>query len=337
MEEFLEALFTGYPIWALLLVIAVALTVLAKGADLLVDEAVALSIRLKIPAVIIGATVVSLGTTLPETTVSVMAALAGAPDIALGNAVGSIICDTGLILGIGALIKPLPLDPRVVNKQGWIQLGSGVLLVVLCLPMTNLGATFSEGGNLPQWGGWLLVGLLVVYIAWSIRSSTGLEEHLDAPQEAVRQSPWLIFLKLFAGIAMVILASKLIIPSGKILALRAGVPPEVISASLIAFGTSLPELVTVVTSVLKGRGDLAVGNVIGADILNVLFVSGVAASVTVGGLDASPVFFTKFFPFMLLMLVVFRLGIWFCGSHLSRGFGALLVVLYGIFLWVNYL
>ncbi len=337
MEEFLEHLFSGYPFWGLLLILAAALTVLARGADLLVEEAVALSIRMKIPAVIIGATVVSLGTTLPETTVSVMAALAGAPDIALGNAVGSIICDTGLILGIGALLKPLPLDPRVVNKQGWIQLGSGILLLVLCLPFGNLGATFSSGGNLPQWGGWLLVALLVAYIAWSIHSSAGLEEHFDTPHDAQTQNPWMILLKLALGIGMVIVASKLVIPSGKVLALRAGVPPEVISASLIAFGTSLPELVTVVTSVLKGRGDLAVGNVIGADILNVLFVSGVSASVTVGGLDASPVFFTKFFPFMLLLLGVFRLGIWLSGTHLSRTFGAILLLLYGLFLWVNYL
>lgn len=337
MEQYLDHLFNGFPLWGLLLTLAAALAVLAKGADLLVEEAVALSLRLKIPAVIIGATVVSLGTTLPETTVSVMAALAGAPDIALGNAVGSIICDTGLILGIGALIKPLPLDPRVVNKQGWIQLGSGVLLIILCLPFSNLTGIFSEGGNLPQWAGWLLVALLIVYIVWSIRSSIGLEEHLDTPVEAVNQKPWLILAKLLGGIALVILSSKIVIPCGQVIALRGGVPPEVVSASLIAFGTSLPELVTVITSVLKGRGDLAVGNVIGADILNVLFVSGVAASVTPGGLDASPVFFIKFFPFMLLFLIVFRLGIWHGGTHLSRLFGGILVALYGVFLWVNYL
>lgn len=337
MEEFLDLLFHDFPVWGLLAILGVSLALLAKGADLIVEEAVSLSLRLKIPAVIIGATVVSLGTTLPETTVSVMAALAGAPDIALGNAVGSIICDTGLILGIGALIRPLPLDPRVVNKQGWIQLAAGILLILLCLPFTNLPGIFTTGGALPQWGGWLLLALLVAYIAWSIRSSIGMEEHLDTPQPETHKSAFLIAVKLLFGIALVILASKLVIPSGKILALRAGVPPEVVSASLIAFGTSLPELVTVVTSVLKGRGDLAVGNVIGADILNVLFVSGAAASVTPGGLAASPVFFIKFFPFMILVLVVFRLGIWHGGTHLSRTFGGILLALYGVFLWVNYL
>jgi len=117
MEHALESLFIGVPVWGLIAILAVALLVLGKGADILVDEAVAFSVRMQVPTVIIGATVVSLGTTLPEASVSVMAALSGQPDIALGNAVGSIICDTGLILGIGALISPLPLDKRVVNKR----------------------------------------------------------------------------------------------------------------------------------------------------------------------------------------------------------------------------
>jgi cation:H+ antiporter len=337
MEHALESLFIGVPVWGLIVILAVALLVLGKGANILVDEAVAFSVRMQVPTVIIGATVVSLGTTLPEASVSVMAALSGQPDIALGNAVGSIICDTGLILGIGALISPLPLDKRVVNKQGWMQLGAGFLLVLLCLPFHDLGGIFTEGGRLPRWGGVFLVALLVVYIGWSIHSSKGMGDEIQTPHDVAANVPsWIILAKLALGIALVILASKAIIPSGKILAERAGLPPEVISASLIAFGTSLPELVTVVTSVLKGRGDLAVGNVIGADILNVLFVSGVSAAVTPGGLEASPVFFYKFFPFMLGLLIVFRIGIWKGGKELGRPFGALLLALYGVFLWLNF-
>jgi cation:H+ antiporter len=152
MELLFSPPFAALPLWALLLVIVVALLVLAKGADLLVGEAVVLSERWGVPKIVIGATIVSLGTTLPEAAVSVMAAINGNPGLALGNAVGSVITDCGLILGLCALIRPLPLEARVVNRQGWLQLGSGVALVLLCLPWSNLGVTFSRGSSLPQWG-----------------------------------------------------------------------------------------------------------------------------------------------------------------------------------------
>jgi cation:H+ antiporter len=106
--------------------------------------------------------------------------------------------------------------------------------------------------------------------------------------------------------------------------------------SLVAFGTSLPELVTVVASVLKGRGELAIGNVIGADILNVLFVAGLSTAVTPGGLEVSPVFFKVFFPVMLGLLVIFRIAVFTSKTHLGRGFGALLVAIYLAFLYFNY-
>lgn len=337
MEHALTTFLETSPTWMALGILVLGILVLSKGADLLVNEAVALSVRLNISAAVIGATVVSLGTTLPEVAVSVMAAIGGEHEIALGNAVGSIICDTGLILGLGAILRPLPLDRRVVDKQGWIQLGSGLLLVAVCTPWSNLAGTFTEGGRLPQWGGWVFVGLLVCYIIWSLKSGLGAAEGEEVDLEKVAgEAPWKIFVKLAVGIALVILASKAVIPSGEVLALRMGVPPEVVSASLIALGTSLPELVTVVGAVLKGRGDLAVGNVIGADILNVLFVAGVSASVTAGGLEASPVFFLKFFPFMIGLLIMFRIGIVVGRTHFTRAFGVVLLAAYAAFLWLNY-
>lgn len=337
MEAFIQNLLQPLPLWGLFICLIISLVVLGKGADLLVDEAIALSERLRIPPVVIGATIVSLGTTLPEMSVSVLAAVQGEPDIALGNAVGSIICDTGLILGIGALIRPLPLDQRIVNTQGWIQIGSALLLVILCIPFSNLSQTLAKGGVLPQWAGFLFVALLFVYIAWSIRNSREVAEYEVVHGHGDPQpNPVFIFLKLALGIAMVILASKVTIPAGEMIAIRLGVPGEVIAASLIALGTSLPELVTVITSVIKGRGDLAVGNVIGADILNVLFVSGFAAAATPAGLAASPVFFTTFFPFMVGILVVFRIAVFFGKTRLGRGWGALLLGLYAVFVWLNF-
>src|SRR5690554_6937104 len=139
---------------------------LSKGADILVDEAVKLSLRWGISKMIIGATIVSLGTTLPEATVSVLAAVNGNPDLALGNAIGSIIADTGLIIGIAALLGHLPVDRIVVERQGKVQVWAGVLLAFVCLPFLSGG-----NGNIGQWVGWLFLILLGIYIYTSIRWS----------------------------------------------------------------------------------------------------------------------------------------------------------------------
>jgi len=321
-------------------ILLAALLALGKGANILVDQAVKLSVRLRAPPMLIGATVVSLGTTLPEAAVSVLAAVQGDPELALGNAVGSIICDTGLILGVGALIRPLPLDRRMIHSQGLIQVGSAALLVVLSLPHSSLGTLGRDGGALPQWAGLFFLFLLAGYIWWTLRFAgavVGGEAVEDAVAGEHGGKVWPALGKLFFGIAIVVLSSKAVIPSAQIVASRAGVPPGVIAASLVALGTSLPELVTVITSVLKGRGDLAVGNVMGADILNVLFVAGLSAAVTPGGLDAQPVFFFKLFPFMLFILLVFRLAASLSRGHLGRLSGGVLVGLYMVFLWFNYL
>src|SRR6056297_2568126 len=145
------------PIVLLFMFIGVMLYLLGKGADILVVEAVALSIRWQIPKVLIGATIVSLGTTLPEASVSVMAAVKGNPDLALGNAIGSIIADTGLIIGISALIGRLPVDKSVVNRQGKIQLLAGFLLAIVALPIFSK----TGQGNISQITGGIFVLLLV--------------------------------------------------------------------------------------------------------------------------------------------------------------------------------
>ena len=131
----------------LLAVLIVSIAVLGKSADWLVDLAVGLSLRLGLPRVIVGATIVSLGTTAPEAAVSVLAAINGSPGLAMGNAVGSIICDTGLILGLACLLKPLPFTRSVVNRKGWVQFGCGVLLVALSIPWDDPLSMFREGGG----------------------------------------------------------------------------------------------------------------------------------------------------------------------------------------------
>lgn len=334
LETLIRPWIESLPLWALLLVVVAMLFVLAKGADLLVEEAVTLSIRWGVPTLVVGATIVSLGTTLPETAVSVAAALGGRPDLALGNAVGSIICDTGLILGLAVLLGTIPLERGMLERQSWIQLGSGLLLIGLCVPWGSIGSIFETGGRLPQWGGWLLVLLLVVYIGKTIHWSRQTGE-VESPEVDSGRSGW-VLVKLGLGIALVILSSKVLIPSVEEFAVRLNVPQSVIGATLVAFGTSLPELVTVLTSVRKGHGALALGNVIGADILNVLFVAGTAAAVTRGGLEAEPRFFALLFPAMIAILLVFRVSAILSGDRLRKWTGWTLLGAYAAVTVLSY-
>lgn len=335
MDEFILELFTPLPLLALFAIIAASLLTLSKGADILIDEAVAISNRLRIPKAIIGATIVSLGTTLPEVSVSVMAALNGNPDLALGNAVGSIIADTGLIMGIAALISPLVIDYKAIKFQSWIQILSAALIVIFSLPFLSKG----DSGYITQPMGWFLVLALGGYLYWSFKNSRNSMDSLVEEQlhEHEKESVIKQFLLLIIGMATVILSSKVLIPAVELTAIRIGIPQSIIAATLVAFGTSLPELTTSIKSVLRGHGDLAVGNIIGADILNVLFVIGVSASVTSGGLRVPENFYTLHYPAMMIILVAFRAFTLNKNHKITRLEGAFLLGMYLLYLAMNYL
>ena len=327
MEQWIEHLLVGLPSLGLLLVIAVMLCTLGKGADWLVDEAVILSSRWGLSKAVIGATIVSIGTTTPEAAVSVLSAQQGEPGLALGNAVGSIICDTGLILGLAALIAPLPFDRVLASRLSNVQVGAGILMVAVCLPWSSPASAFSGGGVLPQLAGIVFVVLLALYIWQSIRwaSSTPSEAGQSEVTDGAKAGTFGTLLKLIGAIAIIVVSAQILIPAVSIMAERIGVPKHIISATLVAFGTSLPELVTAIAAVRRGHGELVIGNIIGADILNVLFVAGVSASVTPGGLQADGQFFQFLFPAMLFVLIVFRCGIYLSGDRLKRPLGVVLV------------
>ncbi len=376
MEALIHGYFLSFPTLVLFLIIAGMLYTISKGADILVDEAVSLSIHLGISKMIIGATIVSLGTTLPEASVSVLAALNGNPDLALGNAIGSIIADTGLIIGIAAIIGSLPVDPIVVKRQGKIQLWSGILLAVVCLPFFPNG-----NGNISQWVGWLFISFLIFYIytsiKWTRNSSLdetavssiadeviSINEDEDSPTEidtskkttlltvgtanqqkdseetllVEEKSPLAMqIFKLIVGISLVIGSSKILIPAVDITAVRIGIPQSIIAATLVAFGTSLPELITAVTAVRKGHGELAIGNIVGADILNVLFVIGGAASVTAGGLNVPLNFYKLQIPTMIIILITFRLFTKGENEEITTKEGLVLLSIYIIYLVLNFI
>ncbi len=341
------AWFNGAPTLGLAALAVVTLVLVSKGADWLVDGAAGLAQRLGMPEMVVGATIVSLGTTTPEAAVSVMAAFNGEPGLALGNGVGSIIADTGLIFGAGCLLVALPADRFLLNRQGWVQVGSAVLLAALCY------GVYAQHGHAAVLGlpvGVLLTALLVAYLAVSVRwarqhpttSKAGPLPHASDHPEHPHGLVALLGLGL-AGLALVVIAGDALVGSVSVIAVRWGVPQAVIASTIVAFGTSLPELVTGYRAIKKGHPGLLVGNVIGADILNVLFVIGLSAlaaplSIIDPSANHPAVFLILPVPTMIIMLLYMRICIVIAGrhGHFSRWMGAPLVTGYIAYLAGSY-
>lgn len=347
-----ESWFLGQPQWLLLLIALIGMVGVIKGADWLVEGAAGIASKLGMPKIVIGATIVSLGTTSPEAAVSVLAAWQGNAGLALGNGVGSIIADTGLIFGIGCMMTCLPADRFVLKRQGWVQFGSAVLLAALCF---GFYAAHGHDAQLGRSIGALLLTLLVVYMAMSVRWSRQhtkvaprLHDDIDqvpGHDEAHASKPLVALILMgLVGLAIVIVSGDALVASvSEIAEAHWGVPKTVIAATLVAFGTSLPELVVGITAIRKGHAELLVGNVIGADILNVLFVIGAAAlakplPITEPGTAQPLIFLWLHLPTMLIMLTLFRIYIARAtrvGSF-SRWMGAPLVVMYIAYTVIGY-
>ena len=305
-ETLLQSLLAGQSTIILLVVIIVCIAMLSMGADWMIDGVVDLAERTGLPKIVIGATVVSLGTTLPEAFVSVMAAYMGNPGLALGNGVGSIIADTGLIFGLTCILAAVPVNRFILNRTGWVQVGTATLLVLISIGVL---LTTDDDPKLERWVGFLFLGLLLLYLyityVWA-KQGTGVlpeDEALEHELMSVGKS-WIL---IVGGLLLVIIGARILVPSASEIAMRFGVPDDVIAATMVAFGTSLPELMTAIAAIRKGHPEITVGNIVGADVLNVLFVIGAAAV-------ASPLvipmnFYYFHFPAMLIILFSFRIFI----------------------------
>ena len=310
-EAVLNGFVAGLPTIALIAIIAVCIALLSKGADWMIDGVVHLAERTGMPKIVIGATIVSLGTTAPEAFVSVMAAFMGNPGLALGNGVGSIIADTGLIFGLTCILVAVPVNRFILNRTGWVQVGSATLLVVV-----SLITLLASSGEQPMLTRWVGIGFLVLLAAymyvtylWARQSNSQLMLDDGEEDEGDKElmGIGLCWVCLAGGLALVIIGARILIPSASQIAFRLGVPDDIIAATLVAFGTSLPELMTAITAVRKGHPEITVGNIVGADVLNCLFVIGAAA--TARPLAIPPNFFTFHFPTMLIILYSFRVFI----------------------------
>jgi cation:H+ antiporter len=332
MEHGLQHLFSGLPAPVLLLLIALCLLILSRGADWMIEGVVDLAARTGLPRIIIGATIISLGTTLPEAFVSVMAAWMGNPGLALGNGVGSVIADTGLVLGATALFAPIPLDRFVLSRTGTVQIGAGTLLVFLA------GASYLSSSGLPVLGrpaGILLLACLAGYMylsyLWAGRGGAA-----GIPIRNERRAAGRCWGLVLAGLFLVIAAARVLVPCAAETAGRLGVPEDIVAATMIALGTSLPELSTAIASVRKGHPEIMVGNVVGADVLNCLFVVG--ASAVAAPLRVPPTFFIFHFPAMLLVLYSFRLFVALSArGRMQRWQGGWLLAVYVAYVTLQYI
>lgn len=262
------------------LLFIVGLVLLIKGGDWFVDGATGIAERFHLPELLIGATVVSIGTTLPEVMVSATSALTGHGEIAYGNAIGSIICNTALIAAITIAVKPGPVDAKSLKLPLLFFFGSAILYA---------GIAYSTGFFSRTIGIILLIAF-VVYMVLTVMQMKGTpaktngqteNANRDASEKEKKESPmWKDLLLLVVGAALIAVGADLLVDNGTLIAQALGVPESVIALTFVALGTSLPELVTAITSLVKGHGSLSLGNVIGANLFNLVLVSGVSVTLS---------------------------------------------------------
>jgi len=275
---------------ALLLLISILM--IAKGADWFVESAVSISEKSGIPKIIIGATIVSFATTSPEFAVSATAAYLGHVDLSVGNAVGSTICNIGLILGMVIAIRAIHID-----RHSFVRKGAFMVISALMLILTTLDGKLSATDGLLL----LLVFLGFMYYNYKVQRAIFDNDGNKSERTPLLEMNKDIFL-FIAGAFMVVIGSRILVDAGITLAEWLGVPQMLIGLTLVALGTSLPELITAVSSLIKGHQDISIGNILGANIMDITLVLGVSSQIRT--LEILPQSLIYDFPAMLLIMVL---------------------------------
>ena len=312
------------------LLFIVGLLCLIKGGDWFVDGATGIARRFHVPELLIGATVVSIGTTLPEVMVSTTSALTGHGEIAYGNAIGSVICNAALIAAITIAVRPGKVDPKSLRTP---------------VAFFFVAAAFYAGvayttGSFTRPVGLILLAMFVAYIVCNVLAM----KNAPAPEEE-EQSEEGSFAKelglLAIGAVLIAVGADLLVDNGTLIAQALGVPESVIALTFVALGTSLPELVTAITSLAKGHGALSLGNVIGANVFNLVLVSGVSVTLAPFTIPQNSMLFghnaslVLEFPVMFAVMLLLTLPALIKGK-LSRPQGIALLCIYAAFCAVQF-
>lgn len=307
-----------------LFLLVVGFVMLVKGADWFVEGASKLAERFGIPQLVIGLTIVAMGTSLPEAAVSTSAALKGSAEITIGNVLGSNVLNIFLILGITSVISPLMVQKSTVKYEIPMVIAVSALLGLLGL----------TDGSVGRVDGVILLGGMVLYLLYLLRmakkgqAAAMLEQ---AEHEKENDSLIKLLLLIVTGGVMIVLGSNVTVDAATALARIFGMSERLIGLTIVAFGTSLPELVTSATAAVKGKADIAVGNIVGSNLFNCLFVVGIAAVIT-------PVVYAPGFLIDTFVCVGAAVILWLCvlrKQKLQRHGGAILLVCYaGYFLYL---
>ena len=312
---------------------AVGLVLLIKGGDWFVDNATAIAKRFRVPEIIIGATIVSVGTTLPEVMVSATAAINNNGAIAYGNAIGSIICNTALIAALTIAIRPAPVNRKAITMPVLFFFLSAAIYLVAAYGF----------GRFDRWLGLVMLTVFALYMTLTIRQGfqnpIADDSHTDAPVDG---SLFLNVAVLVGSAALVAIGADMLEGSSVSLATMAGIPTEVVGVTIVALCTSLPELVTAITALAKGHGALSLGNIIGANIFNLVLVSGAAVTISPFAVPQGSTIFGQNtslvleLPVMLAVMALMTLPA-LLRKKLFRWQGAVLLSIYAIFVLLQVL
>ncbi|MBQ7473127.1 MAG: calcium/sodium antiporter [Oscillospiraceae bacterium] len=311
------------------LLFLVGFALLIKGGDWFVDGAVGIAHRFHLPELLIGATVVSIGTTLPEVMVSAQAAAEGNAGISYGNAIGSVICNTSLIAALTVAIRPGKVDPKSFRLPTAFFFAAALSYAIIAWTL----------GKFERWMG---IVYLCVFVGYMILSTVQMKKHPELSEaeeeeeKSTGQPLWKEVLLLVVGAAAIALGARFLVDNGTLIAAALGVPDSVIGLTMVALGTSLPELITAITSLIKGHGALSLGNVIGANLFNIILVSGMAITIspfavpaekTIAGLNSSLVVDLPVMLFVMALLCLPTLK----SGKLRRYQGVVLLAIYALF------
>lgn len=306
----------------------IGFVLITKGADIFINCTVDIGKKTKISEIILGATIVSFATTFPELTVSLFASLDGHTTMSLGNAVGSIICNTGLVLGLVAFISPFSVDKKMFFSKSVL-----LLICVILLLLLGIDKSITKIDSI------LLLTMLAIYMYSNYKSvvEKGSKSRINNTSKVKGNNnlgEWVKIVLLFAlGLIMMVLGSRLLVDNGVIIAEWIGVPQGVISLTVIALGTSLPELVSSLTAIKKNHHAISVGNILGANILNIVSVIGISSIP-----NDIPILSQNMridFPFMIVLLLILILPT-IKKNKLYRFQGLIMLIVYLIYIGILY-
>lgn len=259
------------------ILLVIGFVLLIKGADYFVEGASNIAVKLNVSPLLVGLTIVALGTSSPEATVAILAALEGSPGVVLGNVIGSNIVNITVVVGLTALIAPLTVQSETVRKEIPFAMLAAIVLMILMADVALQGA----GANIINRGDGIIILLFfsvflyyVFEMARKNRSSTVEKVDADTGESWLKN-----ILFTIGGLIAIIIGGEIVVSSATEIALSLGMSEALVGLTIVAIGTSLPEIMTSVTAALKGKGDMAIGNVVGSNIFNIFFVTGTASTV----------------------------------------------------------